>query len=170
MAPFLSALAWAGVFAMVLNPVQWRLARRIGRTRAAAATTVLAALIIVGPAIGVMAALVAEVTSLVQRIQAGGFSFPTPPDLQRVVRRTLRQQTLLPLPADLTSTITDTVKGVGDVPGRHAPASILQNVASLVFQLFVMLFGLFYFLRDGARIVRDHPAAAALRAARAAIA
>ncbi|MCK7532819.1 MAG: AI-2E family transporter [Marinilabiliales bacterium] len=29
----------------------------------------------------------------------------------------------------------------------------MQNVASFVFQLFVMMFGLFYFLRDGDRIV-----------------
>jgi predicted PurR-regulated permease PerM len=43
-ARFLAPLGWAAVFAMVLDPVHGRLARRIGRPRAASATTVLAAI------------------------------------------------------------------------------------------------------------------------------
>jgi predicted PurR-regulated permease PerM len=43
-APFLARLGWAAVFPMVLDPVQGRLAPRIGRPWAAAATTVLAAI------------------------------------------------------------------------------------------------------------------------------
>ena len=52
-APFLAPIGWAAVFAMVLDPVQGRLARRTGRPRAAAATTVLAAFTIVVPTITV---------------------------------------------------------------------------------------------------------------------
>jgi predicted PurR-regulated permease PerM len=150
--PFLASLAWAGVFAMVLNPVQSRLARRIGRSRAATATTLLAALMIVGPAVGVMTILASEVTTLVQRIQAGAYNIPTPPDVQQWYAH-LRQQTLIPLPADLSSTLVDAVTWVATYLAGSAGA-ILQNVASFVVQLFVMLFGLFYFLRDGARIVK----------------
>jgi predicted PurR-regulated permease PerM len=43
-APFLAPPGWAAAFAMVLDPVQGRLARRVGRPQAAAATTVLAAI------------------------------------------------------------------------------------------------------------------------------
>jgi predicted PurR-regulated permease PerM len=151
-APFLSALVWAGVFAMVLNPVQRRLAGRVGVTRAAAFTTMLAAFIIVGPAVGVLSVMVAEGTTLINRIQSGGYALPTSPELQQWYDR-LRQQTAIPLPADLTSTLADAVKWVATyVAGRAG--SILQNVASSVFQLFVMLFGLFYCLRDSERIVR----------------
>jgi predicted PurR-regulated permease PerM len=151
-APFLSALVWAGVIAMVLNPVQRRLARRVGVTRAAAFTTMLAAFIIVGPAVGVLSVMVAEGTTLINRIQSGGYALPTSPELQQWYDR-LRQQTAIPLPADLTSTLADAVKWVATyVAGRAG--SILQNVASSVFQLFVMLFGLFYCLRDSERIVR----------------
>lgn len=150
-APFFSALAWAGVFAMVLNPVQARLAGRLGGPRAAVATTVLAALIIVGPAIGVMSLLAAEATPLIDRIQTGGYTIPAPPDLQQWYEK-LRQQAPIPLPADLSATIADAVKSVATfVAGRAG--SMLQNVASFVFQLFVMLFGLFYFLRDSGRLV-----------------
>ena len=150
-APFLEPLAWAAVFAMVLNPVQARLEARIGTTRAAAATTVLAAVMIVGPAITVLTILTAEVTAVVQRIQAGGFEMPTPPDVQQWYAW-LRERFPLPLPADLTSSLVDGFRTAATFLAGRA-GSILQNVASFVFQLFVTLFGLFYFLRDGQRIV-----------------
>jgi predicted PurR-regulated permease PerM len=64
----------------------------------------------------------------------------------------LRQKIIIPLPADPTSTLVDAFKNVATFLAGRA-GTILQNVASFVFQLFVMLFGLFYFLRDGERIV-----------------
>ena len=85
-APFLAPLGWAAVFAMVLNPVHASLARRIGEPRAATVTTVLAFFIIVGPAITVLTMLAAEITPLVQNMQAGSLALPTPPDLQALVR------------------------------------------------------------------------------------
>jgi predicted PurR-regulated permease PerM len=149
--PFLAPLGWAAVFAMVLDPVKARLEARVGRTSAAAATTVLAFVIIVGPAITVMVVLTTEVTAVVHRIQAGNLVMPALPDVQAWYEN-LRQKVAVPLPADLTSTILDTVGAVATFIAGHA-GLILQNVASFVFQLFVMLFGLFYFLRDGARII-----------------
>jgi len=150
-APFLAPLGWAAVFAMVLNPVHARLASRVGRSRAAAATTVLAVVIIVGPAITVLAILTSEVTSVVQRIQAGGLVIPAAPDVQEWYA-SLRQKIVIPLPADPTATLVDAFRSVATFLAARA-GTILQNVASFVFHLFVMLFGLFYFLRDGERIV-----------------
>ena len=149
--PFLAPLAWAAVFAMVLNPVHASLARRFGEPRAATVTTVLAFFIIVGPAITVLTLLAAEITPLVQRMQAGSFALPTPPELQ-VWYATLREKVPIPLPADLTSTLVDAVQAIATFLAGRA-GSILQNVASFVFQLFVLMFALFYFLRDGDRIV-----------------
>ncbi|MFO7692756.1 MAG: AI-2E family transporter [Vicinamibacterales bacterium] len=149
--PFLAPLGWAAVFAMVLNPIHASLARRQGEPRASTVTTVLAFFIIVGPAITVLTLLVAEITPLVQRVQSGSLALPTPPELQ-VWYEALRQKVPFPLPADLTSTLADGVGAVATFLAGRA-GSILQNVASFVFQLFVMMFGLFYFLRDGDRIV-----------------
>ena len=151
-APFLAPLGWAAVFAMVLNPIHASLARRTGEPRAATVTTVLAFFIIVGPAITVLTMLAAEITPLVQNMQAGSLELPTPPELQAWYE-SLRLKVPVPLPADLTSTLVDAVRGVATFLAGRA-GSILQNVASFVFQLFVMMFGLFYFLRDGDRIVR----------------
>jgi predicted PurR-regulated permease PerM len=149
--PFLAPLGWAAVFAMVLNPVQARLEFRVGKPRAAAATTLLAFFMAVGPAITVLAVLTTEVTAVVHRIQTGGLTMPAAPDVKEWYSL-LRQKTLIPLPADLTSIFIGAVKTVATFLAGHA-GTILQNAASLVFQLFVMLFGLFYFLRDGDRII-----------------
>jgi len=150
--PFLAPLAWAGVFAMVLEPLRRFLAERLARPSwAAAMTTVIALLLIVGPAVGVLSVLVVEVTALVQAIQSGAHALPASPDIQAWYEK-LRQQTVLPLPEDLGSTVTDTVKFVATYVAGSAGA-VLQNVAGLFFQLFVMLFALFYFLRDGGRVV-----------------
>jgi predicted PurR-regulated permease PerM len=96
--------------------------------------------------------MVVEGTGVINRIQSGAYALPTSPELQQWYDK-LRQQTLVPVPVDLTSTIADAVKSVATfVAGRAG--SILQNVASFIFQLFVMLFGLFYFLRDSGRVVQ----------------
>ena len=151
-APFLAPLGWAAVFAMVLNPVQARVEARIGEPRAAVAVTLLAFVIIVGPAVTVLTILTSEVTSVVQRVQSGSLAIPEAPDL-RLWYEGLRQKTIVPLPADPTATLIDAVRTVATYLAGRA-GTILQNVASFAFQLFVMLFGLFYFLRDGERIVR----------------
>lgn len=150
--PFLAPLAWAAVFAMVLHPLQSRLALRLRRPSAAASlTTILAAVLIVGPAVSVLAILATEVTGVIQRIQDGAFSIPSSPEIE-VWYAKLRQQTLLPLPAEIGTTLTDSVRVVATYIASKAGA-ILQNVAGLFFQLFVMLFALFFCLRDGGRMV-----------------
>jgi len=150
-APFLAALGWAAVFAMVLNPIQARVEARLGRPRAAAAVTILAFFIIVGPAVTVLTILTTEVTSVIQRIQSGDVVMPAAPDL-KLWYEGLRQKTVVPLPADPTATLIDAIRTVATYLAARA-GTILQNVASFVFHLFVMLFGLFYFLRDGERMV-----------------
>ena len=121
----------------------------------------LAALIIVGPAITVLGA--AD-----DRSDAAGPARPVGRHRAADAARRpawydgLREKAPIPLPADPTATLVDAVKTVATFLAGRA-GSILQNVASFVFQLFVMLFGLFYFLRDGDRIVEPHPATASLR-------
>jgi predicted PurR-regulated permease PerM len=53
--PFLSPLGWAAVLAIVLYPMHERLERRWGAGRSAAATTVAATLLVIGPMSGTSA-------------------------------------------------------------------------------------------------------------------
>ncbi|MEW5982357.1 MAG: AI-2E family transporter [Acidobacteriota bacterium] len=149
--PFLAPLVWAAVFAMVLNPVQEGLARRMGLNASAAVTTVLAAVMLVGPAVGLLFVLVREVGIAVQSVQAGGFEIPAP-DTIRDIWTAVRSQSPIPLPEDLGTALGAAVQEAATFIAGKAGA-LVQNVAGFVFGLFVMLFGLFYFLRDNDRIV-----------------
>ena len=150
-APFLAPLAWAVVFAMILAPLASFMQRRFSSTAAAALTTLIAALLIVGPAVGVMTVLVREVSGLIREFQQSGYNIPTPARLQELWDG-IRAKVLFPLPADLSSGIRDTVQWIaGHVAGMAG--AVLQNLLGFVLELFVMLFGLFFFLRDRNRLV-----------------
>ena len=150
-APFLAALAWASVFAMVLSPVASRHDRRVNTTTSATITTHTAAALIVGPAVLVLTILIREVTQVVIEIQRAGYTVPTPTRLQAAWIE-LRARSPFPLPEDLSSTIADGLQTLAAyIAGRTG--SVLQNMFGFVFQLFVMLFGLFYLLRDRDRMV-----------------
>lgn len=149
--PFLASLAWAAVFAMVLSPVVVRLEPRLGPAWAATLTTVTATLLIVGPAVLVLTILIREVSQVVTEMQQSGYAVPTPASLQRAWMQ-MRARTPLPLPQDLSAAIGTGLQTVaGYIAGKAG--SVLQNMIAFVFQLFVMLFGLFYLLRDRERVV-----------------
>ena len=154
--PFLAPLAWAAVFAIVFSPVQSRFARRLGPAGAASATTVVACLVIVLPAILVLVMLAREVVSLVEQIRASGVEIPTPARVQ-AIWNSVRQRLPFEMPTDLSSTALSVTQTLAAFVAGQA-TMILQNVASFLLQLFVMLFALFYFLRDGghfASLIRE---------------
>jgi predicted PurR-regulated permease PerM len=150
-APFLAPMAWAAVFAMLMAPLATFLQRRFNRTTAATLATVVAALLIVGPAVAVLTVLVREVTGIVREIQQSGYDVPTPARLQELWD-SVRGRILIPLPDDLSTAIGNAMKWVATYVAGMA-GSVLQNAVGFVFQLFVMLSGLFFFLRDRTRIV-----------------
>jgi predicted PurR-regulated permease PerM len=150
--PFLAALAWAAVFAMVMYPIRDRMAKRLGETWGASAATALAVLVIVVPAIAVLALLVREVTTQVHTVQASGFALPTPARIQEWWDTLRGRLPVLALPPDPTSAVADVMKTIASFLATRV-TWILGNLANVVFQLFVMLFGLFFFFRDGGRMV-----------------
>ncbi len=150
--PFLAPLAWAAVFAMVMYPVRDRLVRRLGETWAASATTGLAVLVVVVPAVFVLVLLVREITTQIHTVQASGFQLPTPARIQEWWDALRSRVPLVSLPADPTSGLAGLMKSVGAFLATNA-TSVLGNLASFLFQTVVMMFGLFFFLRDGPRIV-----------------
>jgi predicted PurR-regulated permease PerM len=150
-APFLAALAWASVFAMVLSPIATRLDRRVNNTVSATVMTLTAGVLIVGPAVLVLTILIREVTQIVVEIQQSGYAIPTPARLQEAWME-LRTRSPFPLPVDLSSAIVDGLQTLASYIASKT-GSVLQNIIGFLFQLFVMLFGLFYFLRDRDRMV-----------------
>ena len=150
--PFLIPLAWSAIFAMVLSPVNKRLASRIGVTWAAIATTIATFLAIVIPAIIVGSLLVHEVSGQIQSANASGVAVSTPARLQQAWEVVRTQMPYLHLPADPTADVREAFTAIGTFAAGRA-ASIVTNIASFIAQLFIMLFGLFFFLRDSTPIV-----------------
>jgi predicted PurR-regulated permease PerM len=98
--------------------------------------------------------LAREVASLVHEAQQAGYTIPTPERLEELWAN-LRDRSPIPLPADanLSNTISSGAQKITTFLASKAGA-VLQNVFSLVFQLFIMLFGLFFFLRDRHTVVQ----------------
>jgi predicted PurR-regulated permease PerM len=150
--PFLAAMTWAGVFAMVLYPVRTRLALRLGNTWAASLTTLLAVVIVVIPSIVVLTLLTREISAQVESAQASGFGLHAPERLQVLWESVRAALPVLKLPANPTEHLEGLMTRVASALAAGA-TSILGNAAAGVLQVFVMLFALFYFLRDQSAIV-----------------
>jgi len=150
--PFLVPLAWSAVFAMVLSPVNARLGSRIGGTWAALTTTLATLVMIVVPAIIVGTLLVHEVTGQIQSANATSMATSSPAKLQQTWELARTKMPYLHLPVDPTATIQEAIKSVATYAAGRA-GYVVANVANFVLQLFIMAFGLFYFLRDSTPIV-----------------
>ncbi len=148
--PFLQPLGWAAVFSLMLQPAHARLRRRLKPGLSALATTIVAALIVLGPAVALLSILAREVAQLTAYIQQSGFIADTPARLEEIWTL-VRARAPLTLPEDPSALITEAVQRFGTFLAASA-GSTLQNVAGFLFSLVVMLFALFFFLRDGPAI------------------
>lgn len=170
--PFFDAVFWAVVLAIVFQPLQQRLLRRLGprRNLAALATLLACLLIVILPLAMVVSLLFQEAARAYEAVNSGRL------DVDAVLRRALAA-----LPdglADLLSRhgFTD-LASLGDKLTRMAgqgsryltgqAMAIGQNTVSFVTSLLLMLYLLFFLLRDGqglaARIRGTLPLAPAYR-------
>jgi predicted PurR-regulated permease PerM len=152
--PFLAPLAWAAVFAMMFHGVYVRITATMTPNRAALLTTLLAAVLIVGPAVTLVSVLAQEVPQVIGYVQQASLSAP---DLIERVWQVVRARSPMPLPEDPTSIIRDGLQRMLAFLAPRAGAVVADVLATLG-SLVVMLFALFFLLRDGhtlGRQVRD---------------
>lgn len=147
--PFLGPLSWAAIFALALHPVHARLVPRLGHSRAALGTTLLATLLIVGPLAAVTSMLVGELPVVVEL--AKSLPSQATPERIRALWDAIRDRVPVSLPADPTALLG---QGVQSIVGFVAPrlGSVVANLAGMLGSLFVMLFALFFLLRDAERV------------------
>jgi predicted PurR-regulated permease PerM len=149
--PFLVPLGWAAVFGVIFYSLNKRFERKWGRTQSAVLITLGVTLILIVPVLllaamfvreGIAAALNIQTAMagegygwlshawgwIASRIAAGGITV----DLPGLVRQGARRA------AEYMATEL----------GR-----VIRNIVVFLFELFVMLFALFYFLRDGDSIL-----------------
>ena len=147
--PFLVPLGWAGVLAVLFYGHYQRLARRWNRTQAAAAGTAGVTLVLIVPALFLMLLFVREGTQAIQALRdgatAGQFDW---------VNRTWNR-----LAVRLGDTETNLPAILQQGAERAASflaarlGTVVRNIALFFFELFVTLFALFFFFRDGEGIL-----------------
>ena len=167
-APFFNAVFWSTVLAILFMPLYRRLVPATGgRTSLSALATLIAILLIVIlPTVLVGSALAQEAASLVARVKSGELDFSAH-----------YQQFLQALPpwiaeyaarfglTDLSgvrSRISESILGVSQAAVGHV-VTVGQNTFGFLLQLGVMLYVLFFLLRDGTGLVRRIRAAVPLR-------
>ncbi len=152
--PFGGAILWGVILAIVFAPLNRRLCKsmRQRRTLAALATEIIILVMVILPLMLVLAALVQEGTSVYKRFESGELNF---------VRYFQRVFDALPTWAHHLLERFD-VTNLGEVPAKIATAltnagrfliaqavNLGQNTFSFMISLFVMLYLLFFLLRDG---------------------
>lgn len=167
--PFFGAILWGTVFAIVFAPLNRRLrqALRQKRTLAALATLAIIVVMVILPLSLIGASLLGEATGVYGRLRSGELDFAR-----------YFQQVMDALPA-WASGLLDRfgLADLGDVlrklstglmKGSQAIASqainIGQNTFEFVVSLFIMLYLLFFLLRDGDELARSVRRAVPLRA------
>jgi len=150
---FIAPVFWAAVLAIIFNPLQRQLEARLkGRkTAAALITELIIVLVVFLPLVLIGVAVSQEALNLYDRIQNGSVN------LQDLATR------IDPILRDLTARIgidPDTVaprisEAVGAAAKLIATRAVIigQNVLSVVAQTALMLYLLFFFLRDGDRLL-----------------
>jgi predicted PurR-regulated permease PerM len=150
--PFLAPLGWAAVLAIFVSPWHETLVARYGRVRAAALSTVVVTLLILGPGLVVLTVFVQEsgaaLSALDREAVAGQLAW-----LEQAWNRV---RVVIPgaQSVDLRNLIEDIISRTGGFVAARV-GGLLADIAVLLFQLLVTLIALFFFLRDADAIMRD---------------
>jgi predicted PurR-regulated permease PerM len=146
--PFLAPLAWAAVFAMMFHGVHKELEPKIGATRAALSTTVMAGILIVAPAVTLVSVFAREVAPAIDYLKSADLTSP-----ERIERvwEVVRRNSPMELPQDPTALLREGVQRALTFLAPRAGAVVADAFATLG-SLFVMLFSLFFLLRDGEQL------------------
>jgi predicted PurR-regulated permease PerM len=154
LSPFLAALTWAVMFAILFYGMQTALASKLGRTRAAVVTTLGAGLVIVAPAVILVSALAREAPQVADYLQST--SRAVPDQIERLWQAA-RARSPVELPEDPTDLLTQGAQRAVTFLAPRAGAVVADAFATIG-SILIMLFALFFMLRDGdvmSRHVRD---------------
>jgi predicted PurR-regulated permease PerM len=156
--PFYGAVFWAIVLAILFAPLQHRLLRHCNgrRTLAALSTTLLCVLLVVLPVIVIASLLVQEVGALYIRMEEGkldigAFVADVKEALPAVVQEQLNRFGLGDW-GSLRETLSTSAREGSQYLATKA-FSFGQGTFEFIVSFFVMLYLLFFFIRDGATLV-----------------
>ncbi len=149
MQPFLMPLAWAGILALCLWPLRDKLVPRLGRSFSALLITLMALIVIIGPALWLGFSLVSQAAQVVQETHVALMRVENMEKIKLLWARVNMQIPIPPL-EELRTWITDKAGSLTSLLAGQA-ASIVQNVATVLFKTGITFLALFFLLRDGGR-------------------
>lgn len=150
--PFLGALGWAAVLAIFFYPMHQRLTRRFHPNRAALISTLAVTILLIVPAIVVASLFVREAVSISRGVQHSIVEQHAP-----VIAKTWSWIAHHVPGLDPRADVFEMLEqGIEKQAGYLAEqlGTILKNIAAFIFDLFVMIFAMVYFFRDGSQIIR----------------
>jgi predicted PurR-regulated permease PerM len=150
--PFVAPLGWAAVLAIFVYPSHERLFYRYGKTRAAALSTLVVTVLIVGPGLVILTAFVQESRAALSALDRDALAG----QLASLEQGWRRIRVLIPgaQSIDLRNLIETVASRTGGFLAARV-GGLLADIVVLFFQLFVTLLSLFFFLRDADTIMRD---------------
>lgn len=150
--PFLSPLGWAAILVIFFYPMHSRLARKLSSSRAAVFSTLAVTILLIVPAILLTTLFVREALSISRGVQHTIVEQHAPTVAKKWAWIAQHVPGLDPN-ADVVEMLAQAVqKEAGYLAERLG--TILRNIAEFIFDLFVMIFAMFYFFRDGDQIIR----------------
>jgi predicted PurR-regulated permease PerM len=150
--PFLPALGWAAILVIFFYPMHHWMSQRFQATRAAALSTLAVTILLIVPAILLTSVFVREAVSISRGVQASLMQDHAPA-ISKIWAWIAQHVPGLDPNADVLDMLQQAVqKQAGFLAQRLG--SVLKNIATFIFDLFVMIFALFYFFRDADQIIR----------------
>lgn len=150
--PFLTALGWAAILVIFFYPMHARFARRISPTPAAVFSTLAVTILLIVPAILVASLFVREAVSISRGVQHSIVEQHAPA-IARAWSWIAHHVPGMDPNADVFEMLEQGIeKQAGFLAERIG--TILKNIAAFIFDLFVIIFAMFYFFRDAGPIMR----------------
>ena len=149
--PFLAPLGWAAVFAVIFYSLNKRFERKWGRTQSAVLITLGVTVILIVPVLLLSAMFVREGIAAARDIQVamegGGYGW-----LSHAWGWLASHIAIGGVRVDLPDLVRQGANRAGEYMATEL-GRVIRNTVVFLFELFVMLFALFYFLRDGDSIL-----------------
>jgi predicted PurR-regulated permease PerM len=145
--PFLVPLGWAAVFGVIFYSVNKRFERKWGRTRSAVLITLGVTVILIVPVLLLASMFVREGIAAAVGIQTamagGGYGW-----FNHAWGWLASRIAAVGITVDLPGLVRQGASQAGEYMATGL-GRVIRNIVVFLFELFVMLFALFYFLRDG---------------------
>jgi predicted PurR-regulated permease PerM len=149
--PFLAALGWAAILVIFFYPMHHRFLRRFSASRAAVLSTLVVTFLLIVPAILVTTLFIREAFS-VSRGMEHTLLVQQAPMLAKSWAWLAQHVPGLDPKADVLEMLAQGVqKQAGFLAERLG--TVLRNIAAFLFDLFVMIFAMFYFFRDAEQFI-----------------